>query len=416
MHGVHIVTYNLGVGGDNRAVVVVAGIGILNLLEGYAGVKNSLNSGIDKALYVPVHDFRRVARRLGRDCIDAALVDFVRAFGRESHREAELGEHCEPERVIFVHIKYARYADFAARRILGGRVAEKAVVFVFKEVRQVIFDFGVARALFAAVARDVFFAVGKGRHGQPAIIRAAAAAYHSACVGEILELVGGDERARAVCALLRDERRTERAHNPRNVGADNVLLRNKLERAQDCVIVERAAGHDDFVTHKRAVAELDNLVERVAHNRIGQPGGDIADRRALLLRLLYARVHKYRAARAEVDGAFGGECLLCEFRRGEAERLGKGLDKAAAAGGARLIEHNRVDYAVFNLHTFHILTADVDDKIHAGQEKFRRLVVGDGLDFALADVQCRHHQLLAVAGCAGIGDARGGRELFVDVF
>ncbi len=102
-------------------------------------------------------------------------------------------------------------------------------------------------------------------------------------------------------------------------------------------------------------------------------------------------------------------------RRGEAghvgaHRLCEGLQEGAAAGGARLVDGDRVDGAVADLQVLHVLSADVDHGGHAGGDVLGGPVVRHGLDFALVDVQRGTDQALAVPGDAGAGEVRCGRK------
>ena len=44
------------------------------------------------------------------------------------------------------------------------------------------------------------------------------------------------------------------------------------------------------------------------------------------------------------------------------------LDKAAAAGGACLVEHNGIHGVVADFEALHVLPADVNDEIHPGEK------------------------------------------------
>ena len=49
-----------------------------------------------------------------------------------------------------------------------------------------------------------------------------------------------------------------------------------------------------------------------------------------------------------------------------AQRIGKGLQKRAAARRTGLVQENIVDGAVADLEALDVLAADIDDKIHVG--------------------------------------------------
>ena len=97
------------------------------------------------------------------------------------------------------------------------------------------------------------------------------------------------------------------------------------------------------------------------------------------------------------------------------QRLCKGLDERSAAGGAGLVELHRIDRVILDFDAFHILSADVENTVHIRVEEGRRIVVCDGLDFALVQHQSRLDQRLAVAGGAGIDNMGILRQPVIDL-
>ena len=148
----------------------------------------------------------------------------------------------------------------------------------------------------------------------------------------------------------------------------------------------------------------DDLIEHVFDNAHRKAGRDILDAGAILLRLLDRGIHKDSAAGAQVHRVLGKQSQAGKFLCGVAHRLGKGLDKGAAAGGACLVEHDRVDGVVFNLEALDVLAADVEDKLDLRVKVLGGLEVGDGLDDAVVQMESVLDQFLAVAGGDGIAD------------
>ena len=134
------------------------------------------------------------------------------------------------------------------------------------------------------------------------------------------------------------EGRAERAHEAGDVRSGDFAFGEQFERAQHGVVEERAALNHDGVAEFAGVAQFDDLVQGVAHDRIAQAGGDVLDGRAFLLCLLDGRVHEHGAARAQVHRVGGGERLLRELLDGQAHGHGEGLQERAAAGGACLVD------------------------------------------------------------------------------
>ena len=213
-------------------------------------------------------------------------------------------------------------------------------------------------------------------------------------------------------AVAREQRRAERAHDARDVGARDLRAGDTLKRAQHGLVEERAALYDDVRAELARVGELDDLIKSVLDDGVGKTGGDIGDACALLLRLLDVGVHKHRAARAEVDGGLGKKRLVCEFLRRHAEGVGEIFKERAAAGRAGFIQKHRVDRAVLELDALHVLPADIEHTVDLRVEERRGGAVGDGLDFALVERERGLEQRFAVARGAGTRNMRARGERF----
>ena len=95
-----------------------------------------------------------------------------------------------------------------------------------------------------------------------------------------------------------------------------------------------------------------------------------------------------------------------------AQGLGEGLEEAAAAGGTGLVQKDVADSPLVDFKAFHVLPADVDDKIHIGQEVPCGGEMGHGFHHAVVAVEGVFRQFLAVAG-GGDGGHLQGRMLVV---
>ena len=155
-----------------------------------------------------------------------------------------------------------------------------------------------------------------------------------------------------------------------------------LKRAQRGIGHKGAALDDHLAADLLGVAQLNDLEQGILNDGIGQAGRDVAHRGAFLLRLLDARVHKNRAAAAQVDGGLGMDGGIGERAHVHVHRDGEALDKAAATRRAGLVEHDVLDNAVLDAQALHVLAADVQDKLDAGQERLGAAQVRDGLDLA----------------------------------
>ena len=193
----------------------------------------------------------------------------------------------------------------------------------------------------AAVAADIFFAAGEQVDGELAVVAAQAALRIFHFVREGFQRFGAQQCGVclmcAPCFFHTVQRCAVSAHQTGNIGTDDLGFHLLFKRAQNGFIVERAALHDDFAAQLLGAGSADNLVQRVFYHTDGKAGGDVLNGSAVLLRLLDGRVHKHRAAAAQIDGAVGKQSKLGKLGHGFAHGLGKCLQKAAAAGGTRFI-------------------------------------------------------------------------------
>ena len=355
---------------------------------------------------MPVDELGRVAHVLRGDGLHAGLEEVMVGASRNHDTEAQRGEHREPERVVLVHAEHARDADVAAERLFLGEaaVSEDPLVLPVVEVGQIrlLGDALQGRAALAAVARHVALAVGERRDGHLAVVLTQAAGLAGRVHAEALEgLDRGEGRGplpRVVHA--RGQGGAVGTHEARDVGAHDLAAGEQLEGAQHRVVEECAALDDDALTQVRGLLELDDLVEGVAHDGVGQAGADVAHVRAFLLRLLDGGVHEHRAAGAQVHGGFGFHGHAREGTHVGAHRLREGLQEGAAARGAGLVDGDGVHRVVADAQVLHVLAADVDDGGDAGADEFCGAVVGHRLDLALVHGEGGLDQAFAVAGRA----------------
>lgn len=106
-----------------------------------------------------------------------------------------------------------------------------------------------------------------------------------------------------------------------------------------------------------------HFIERIFDHTDGQTRRDILQAGAVFLCLLDRAVHKHRAAAAQIDRTICKQAQGSKLLDVIAQCLGKGLQKAAAAGGTSLVQKDIADGAILDLEALHILAADVDDKV-----------------------------------------------------
>ena len=144
--------------------------------------------------------------------------------------------------------------------------------------------------------------------------------------------------------------------------------------------------------------DFDDFVEGILDDTGGQSGRNIGYFRALFLCLLDVGIHK--------DGTTGAEIgwLLCiEPRFGEVpdihpQRVGKCFEERTASGRAGFIELDGVDGPILDADAFHILSADIENAVDLRVEKGSRIVVGNGLDFALVQAEGRFQKGFSISG------------------
>ena len=188
-----------------------------------------------------------------------------------------------------------------------------------------------------------------------------------------------------------------------------------LKRTQRGVGHKGAALDDHLIADLLGVAQLNDLEQGILDDGIRQAGRDVAHRGAFLLRLLDARVHKDRAAAAQVDGGLGMNGGIGKRAHVHVHRHGETLDKAAAARRAGLVEHDVLDDAVLDAQTLHVLAADVQNKLDAGQECLGAAQVRDGLDLAGVGLEGLDEQRLAVARGGHVADGAARGDVVVEI-
>ena len=188
-----------------------------------------------------------------------------------------------------------------------------------------------------------------------------------------------------------------------------------LKCAQRGVGHKGAALNDHLTADLLGVAQLNDLEQGILDDGIRQAGRDVAHRGAFLLRLLDARVHKDRAAAAQVDRGLGMDGSVGERAHVHVHRDGEALDKAAATRRAGLVEHDVLNHAVLDAQALHVLAADVQNKLDAGQERLGAAQVRNGLDLAGVSLEGLDEQRLAVARGGHVADGAAGGDVVVEI-
>ena len=367
-----------------------------------------------------VGELGRVAHALGGHGLDAGVVRRRGGLVGQHDREAQLGEERVPERVVLVHVERARDAHGAAGRLLRGehRAVKEQLVLEVKEVGGVVLARArAAGALLAAVARDEATAAAKVVDREQAVVGAAPAVDVGVLDLEVVNLLAGEQLRGAADsgAVAGEKGRAVGAHRAGDVRSDDVAPGEQLEGAQGGVGHEGAALDHAVLADLVEVAQLDDLEQGVLDDGVGEARRHVADGRALLLRLLDAGVHEDGAAAAQVDRVLGADGLLRELHDVHVHRHREALDEAAATRRAGLVQHDVLDDAIAHAQALHVLAADVQDELDAGEERAGAAQVGHGLDLTGVGLERLDEQRLAVAGRGHVPDGAASRDMRVEV-
>ena len=323
---------DLGVGGHDRAVEVLVGPGDELALVEDAREPDGLDALVDEGLDVPVGELGRVAHVLTGDGIHTRLEQLVVGTPRDHDPESEPGKDREPQRVVLVHAQHPRNTDLAAGVLAAAQtpVGEGAPVLVVVEVGHVGLGGAplLGGAALAPVARNVPLAVGEGGDGQLAVVLAQLA---HGCLGgqtEAGELGEAHESpGRAVVGESGRQSRAEAAHEAGDVGPHDLASGEQLEGAQNSVVEEGAALDRHVVAELVGIAQLDDLVQGVAHHRVGQARADLTGGGVLLLRLLDRGVHEHGAPGSQIHRTLSPQGRFGELLDGLPHGLGEGLQE-----------------------------------------------------------------------------------------
>ncbi len=408
-----------GIAHNDGAVVTVAGSRILLALPAHARHPDEVDIAVDEVHHMAVAHLCRVAHALGRHGLDARLVGLLARLVGQLHAKAQARKERVPEGVVLVHVERARDADGAARGLVGAQhlAVKEQLVFLFEEVGGLGLLLFVAGALLAAVAGNEAPAAAKVVNGKLAVVGAATAADMLLRHGEVRDVLGRKNGRGAVGtgAIAGEQGRTVGAHAAGDVGAHGMHAGELLKRAQRGIGHKGAALDDYLAADLLGIAQLNDLEQGILDDGIGQAGGDVAHRGAFLLRLLDARVHKDRAATSQVDRGFGMDGGVGERAHVHVHRDGEALDKATATRRAGLVEHDVLDDAVLDAQALHVLAANVQNELDAGQERLGAAQVRDGLDLAGIGLEGLDEQRLTVARGGHVADGAARGDVVVEI-
>ena len=192
-------------------------------------------------------------------------------------------------------------------------------------------------------------------------------------------------------------------HEPGDVGAAHMMVKEPFHDPQQGIVQKRAPLHQHAVPKFGGRAQAQDFVQRVAGHGVAQPGGDVADVRAFLLRLFDLGIHEHGTARSQIHGMPGEQGGAHERLHAQVEAAGECFEEGPASGGAGFVEGHARDEAVPRLEALHILAADVDDVRRIGHEAAGGLQVGHRFHVGGQRAEGGLRELRAVArGYAGL--------------
>ena len=241
-------------------------------------------------------------------------------------------------------------------------------------------------AFFASISGHENFTIGKLVDGQETIIGTFSAAYFSNFSLDVERFLRIQQRrSGAVSPLVKFVFRNQGAavgsHKPCDIRANRFPLRNNFKAAQDRIVVKGSALYDQLFAHLLGGFDFDYLSKRIPNHGVRKACGNICYACPFLLRLLDARIHKYGASGAQIHRFFCFQRLSRKFCNIDRQRRGKRFYKGTAAGGAGFVQHDALDYAVFNFKALHILPADIQYEVDARQEFLGGFIVSNRFDF-----------------------------------
>ena len=169
--------------------------------------------------------------------------------------------------------------------------------------------------------------------GKTAVIGTSMAVGHSCGIFQFIDLLNGKHGGffAFLITLPGDKGSTKSTHNTGNIRTDGFTVCNTLEAAEYGIVIEGSTLYYDMASKLCCIGNFDNLIKGVFDNRVGKTCGNICNRCAFLLGLLYFRVHENRTSCTQVNGVLCKKSGFCEILYRIVQGFGKGFNKGAAA-------------------------------------------------------------------------------------
>ena len=412
---------HVGVCCDYRAVITVDRAVIVLMLKDHIRhedesrpVLRQLAEPFVEFLNMRVGEFRRKTDIVAHHRAQRTLVFLECRLRAEHHLKTSAREERMPERKLLIHIQHTRNGDdLCARRHRGlfGTAEEQPVFLAIDILSFVVVLSLVVEDPLTFVAGVVASSTTKAVHCYKALVLTALAVEQTCLARRLPEQIVERDMMQLCRGLTSGngvQGTTIGTHHLRDVAASHPCMREQLKSTDDRIVLHCTALYDDMLPEVIVTSEFQYLIEAVAHHRIGQSGCNVSHRSAFAQHLLHLGIHKHRTARAEVTGTVGLTSQGGKVLHAVAQTLRKGLDKRSTTRGAGLVEFHTHHSAMIDKDRFHVLTADVEDKRHVGQQACGSPLMGHRLDDAVIEVKGSLDQLLAIARRARAHDVECG--------
>ena len=381
----------------NRTVIAVCRAVFIQIIR-HARIENCIDALAQQVFYVTVHELSRITDGIRRNRVLTLCVHGAGRNIRQHNFKIQMRQERVPERQQFKHIESKRNADSRLAR-LALAVLLQAIELVLIQIRQLEL-ISAAKRTFTAIAGDKFAAAREHGNRQGTVIGAHAALDGGCFMCKVFQLIQRNQRAGLFLVCHCVQGCAIRAHQAGNHRTGDISANFHFKRAQNRIIQERTALYHDVLAEIVRRMRTNNFIQRIFDNTDGQTGRNGVNACAVLLRLLDRRVHKYGAARAEVNRMLCKQTQAAKFFDAVSHRAREGLNKRAAAGGARLIQRNIVDTIVGNLKALDVLSANINDKVNIRLKMTRCLKMRHGFNKTMIDAKRIENQRFTIA-CDG---------------
>ena len=413
LQGGDVYPQQVGIVGHHGTVIVVVRQMLVEVI-GHTGVENGVDALLQQGHDVAVKELGRVTDRIRGDGLLPLEVQAPGGLRGEDHLKVQSGEQGEPEGEVLIHVQPKGNADFSPGAVPLALALEGAKILVleFQQVGNV--HFLLAQGPGTAVARDEFPTAVKAVDGQGTVVGAELTGGGPGLMGEGGQGLGGQQGGLGQTGVLGGQGRAIGPHHAGDGGAGDLPANLQLEGAQHRVVEKGAALDHNVLAQIIGAGGPNDLVDGVLYHGDGQPRGDVLHRGPVLLGLLDRGVHKDRAPGPQVHRMPGEQPHLGEVGNGVAQGLGEGFNERTTAGGAGLVEEDGVHRAVADLEAFHILAADVDDKVHIRGKVPGGVEMGHGFHQAQVAGEGVFDEVFSVAGDRGALDGHPAAALGIN--